>query len=464
MTPHRSYWLEEALSNNQEKSLPELSSSIESDVTILGGGYVGLWTAIRIKQKSPSTNVVVLEQDICGGGASGRNGGFVLSWWPKISSLIKLCGKDKAVQIALDSQQAISEIGTFCRANQIDCHFKQSGWIWTATSKSQMNAWEGVVNRCEELGVDIWQRLTPHEVAKRTGSSAHLAGVVDKTAATLHPARLVRGLRRVALGLGITIFEQTKAIEFSRRAPLVVTTEKGKVATKKLVIATNAWAASIKELSRSIVAITSDMVMTAPAARQLAEIGWVGGESIADSQLMVDYYQVTKGHRIAFGKGGWGIAYGGQIGQDFNRNKERALVVEDDFRRYYPNLKNLKITHDWCGPIDRTPNSLPLLGFLGENKDIIYGVGWSGNGVGPSLIGGQVLSSLALELQDRWANYPLIGKSVGKFPPEPIRYIGAHIVRKAVTAKERAEMDNKRPPYWATQLAKLAPAGLEDKE
>jgi glycine/D-amino acid oxidase-like deaminating enzyme len=178
----------------------------------------------------------------------------------------------------------------------------------------------------------------------------------------------------------------------------------------------------------------------------------------------VDYYHVTKNSRIAFGKGGWGIAYGGNIGFDFDRNMNRAKIVEADFRRYYPQLKDVAITHDWCGPIDRTPNSLPLLGRFDSHDHILYGVGWSGNGVGPSVIGGKVLASLALGKNDRWARYPLVGKSAGRFPPEPIRFVGAHIVRAAVASKERAEIDDKKPSFISVKLASLAPKGLEDKE
>jgi glycine/D-amino acid oxidase-like deaminating enzyme len=173
---------------------------------------------------------------------------------------------------------------------------------------------------------------------------------------------------------------------------------------------------------------------------------------------------VTRGGRVAFGKGGWGIALGGRIGADFDRNAQRARTVEADFRRYYPGLAGVPVTHDWSGPIDRTPNSLPLLGRLGGREHIVYGVGWSGNGVGPSAVGGKILASLALGRDDEWSRHPLVGRSVGSFPPEPIRYVGAHVVRAAVVAKERAEMRGRKPGRIAVRLARLAPAGLEDKE
>lgn len=463
MNPHRSFWLQEALSPN-EKNCPSFQGEGRADVAILGGGYVGLWTALQIKNLDPSCDVAVLEMDICGGGASGRNGGFALSWWPKISSLVKLCGKADGLSVARDSQNAVDEIHAFSQKNGIDCHFNKAGWLWTATSSAQMGAWESVVDLCEKLKVDVFQKLSSEEIGRRSGSVAHRAGVLDKTAATLQPAHLVRGLRRAALESGVRIFENTRVLSFSRSRPVKIRMSAGVLTAEKLVIANNAWAASISELSRSIVAITSDMIVTAPAKEALAKIGWTGGESITDSQTMVDYYQVTRDHRIAFGKGGWGIAMGGCIGKDFDRNSSRAKTVEADFRRYYPCLDSIPVTHDWSGPIDRTPNSLPLLGRFPKHENIIYGVGWSGNGVGPSVIGGKVLASLALDKKDRWASYPLVGRSAGKFPPEPIRFLGAHIVRAAVAAKERKEIEDQKPSFLAVQFSKLAPKGLEDKE
>lgn len=430
----------------------------------MGGGLVGLWTAIRAKQKAPQLRISVLESDFCGSGASGRNGGFVLSYWPKISSLLKLLGKESALRVAKDSESAISEIGAFCREHQINADFRQSGWIWTATSAFQEGAWNSVLKTCESLGVAPFQRLSSQEVQQRTGSKVHRAGIYDPSAAFVHPAKWVMGLRRVALDLGVEIFENTRVKKFTRSQPVEIQTEQGSLRAQTLVIATNAWAASIKELARSLVAITSDMIVTAPAKTEIEACGWRGGEGITDSQTMVDYYQVTADHRIAFGKGGWGIAWGGCLGKDFDVNEHRAATVEEDFRRYYPSFKDVEITHHWCGPIDRTPHSLPLLGGFDHHPNIIYGVGWSGNGVGPSKIGGEILSSLALQLKDEWSDYPLVGKSVGLFPPEPIRYLGAHIVRNAVARKERREIQGLHPHLLDVAISKLAPAGLEDKE
>lgn len=368
MPTHRSFWLQEIAGDAPDA--PALRGAARADVAIIGGGFVGLWTALRIKELAPSCDVVILEQDICGGGASGRNGGFVLSWMSKLSSLEKLFGIQEALRIAHSSETVVDEIAAFCQRHQIDADFRKGGWLWTATTTAQLNAWEGVVRHCEQNGVAAFQRLAPKVVGQRAGSPAHRAGVFIADAAVVQPAALVRGLRRVALSLGVRIFENTKVRTFTRSHPVTIHAEMGTVTAEKLVIASNAWSASIRELSRAIAVISSDIIVTAPAPQQLADMGWHKDLSITDSQTMVDYYRITRDGRVAVGKGGWTIAFGGNIGAKFDRHAQRAAEVTADFRHYYPQLAGVPITHDWSGPIDRTPDSLPRLGCLAGHKNI----------------------------------------------------------------------------------------------
>lgn len=459
---HRSLWLRQVLPDGPPQA--PLSGAQRADVAIVGGGYVGLWSAIRIKERDPGCDVVLLEQDICGGGASGRNGGMVLSWWPKLASLVKLCGAEEAVRLGRASEAAIDDLRAFCESHRIDCHFQRGGLLWTATTPAQIGAWDGVLRLSERLDVHAFRPVSPGELARRTGSPNHLAGVLEAAAATVQPAALARGLRRVALELGVRIFERSRVTGFTRERPLAIRTDgHGLLAADKLILATNAWATALPELRRSLVVVSSDIVTTAPIPERLDEIGWNSGEGITDSQTMVNYYRTTHDGRVAFGKGTAGLAYAGRIGPEFDRSPRRTAMVVAELRRTYPTLADVPVEHDWGGPIDRTPNSLPILGRLGGRAHILYGVGWSGNGVGPSLLGGRVLSSLALGIDDQWSQTPLVDHAHDHFPPEPVRFLGGQIVRQAVLRKEAAERAERRPSKLAIQLARLAPAGLEDK-
>ena len=458
---HRSLWLREALRGTEPEL--RLRGAARADVAIVGGGFVGLWTAVRIKERQPDCDVAVVEQDVCGGGASGRNGGFAISWWCKAPSLVKRFGEEEGLRLARASEEAVDELGAFCEEHGIDAQFRKAGWLWTATTQAQLDGWEDAVRTAERLGADVYERLSPEEVARRAGSPVHRAGVLDKTGAIVHPGFLVRGLARVARDLGVRIYERSRMVALDRSYPPTLRTNGGALTAEKVVLATNAWAAGMRELQTALVVVSSDLLATPPIPERLREIGWTGGEAITDSQLMVDYYRTTQDGRIVFGKGGWGIAFGGRIGSDFDRDARRAAAVEADFRRAYPNLGSVPIVDDWSGPIDRSANGLPLLGRLGGREHILYGVGWSGNGVAPSLLGGRILASLALGADDEWSRSGLVDQRSGRLPPEPIRFVGAHVVREAVRRKEAAEAQERTPNPLAVLLAKLVPAGLEDR-
>ena len=140
-----SHWLTEA-GLSTDDAAPALEGDTRADVCIIGGGFCGLWTAIRLKQRDPSIDIAIVEQGLCGSGASGRNGGFVLSWWAKFGSLCKICPSDEAVRLARASADAVGEIGQFCADNGIDAHYRGDGWLWAATSTPQVGSWDALVN------------------------------------------------------------------------------------------------------------------------------------------------------------------------------------------------------------------------------------------------------------------------------------------------------------------------------
>ena len=141
----RSLWLQEALAAENGGEAPALLEPVRADVCIVGGGYTGLWTALRLNELEPGATIVLLDADICGGGPSGRNGGFALSWWPKIETLIKRAGEEEAFRLVRISERAVDELGAFCEREGIDAHYRRGGWLWTATSPAQVGSWEGAM-------------------------------------------------------------------------------------------------------------------------------------------------------------------------------------------------------------------------------------------------------------------------------------------------------------------------------
>lgn len=454
----RSLWLQEALPGAEKADL--LDGEQRADVCIVGGGYTGLWTALALKEREPALDVAIVEADVCGGGPSGRNGGFVMSWWNKFKTLEKLCGTEEALRIAQASGDAVAEIGAFCEAHGIDAHYRHDGWLWAATSEVQIGSWEETVAICEKAGAEPFVRLSPEEVAHRSGSPTHLAGVFEPTCATVQPALLARGLRRVALERGIRIYEGSPMRRLERSRPLRVHSVLGSLTADTVVLAMNAWLAQVRELERAIAVIASDMVATEPIPERLAEIGWTDGIAISDSRLLVNYYRTTLDGRIAFGLGGGTLARGGHIGPRFQGASPRAHVVAESMWKLYPMLSDVGVPVSWVGPVDRSMTGLPFFGRLGGRPDIVYGGGYSGNGVGPSFLGGKLLASLALGVEDEWSTSPLARGPAQRFVAEPIRYPGGLLVRAAVARKERLDDAGRRPGPVTTRIAGLAPAGL----
>ena len=454
---HRSLWLEEALAVDDGGPAAALEGEQTADVCIVGGGYTGLWTALRIKELEPGCDVAIVEADVCGAGASGRNGGFLTTWWSKLGTLIKACGEEEGMRIARASEEAVDSIEAFCSEHGIDAHFRRGGWLWVATAPAQVGIWESAIQECERHDVHEFVRLTPDELHEHIDQPTHLAGAFEPRTATVHPAHLVRGLRRVALERGVRIYENSPMLSLRRAGRPRVRTPDGEITAGTTALALNAWAAAIPELSRAIVPVTSDLVATAPDHALLERMRWTRAEAIADARLMVHYYQATRDGRIVFGKGGGSLAYNAKIGDDFNHAPRRSAWVAQHMHRILPATVGAEITHTWAGPVARTDDGLPIFGHLADN--VVHGGGYSGNGVGPSWVGGRILASLALGRSDEWSSAGLVRDPGRAFPPEPVRYLGGRVVREAVRMMEEAEDRGEEPGRLAKYVAGFAPAG-----
>jgi glycine/D-amino acid oxidase-like deaminating enzyme len=257
----------------------------------------------------------------------------------------------------------------------------------------------------------------------------------------------------------VRIYERTAMIDLEREAG-VVRTPSGAVRSGAVVLALNAWAIRIRELSRALVAVASDMVATAPMPDRLAENGWTGGEAISNSRLMVHYYRTTKDGRVAFGCGGGRLAFGGRVNSNFDYSGGQTEELKGDLVRLVPAAEGVPVTNAWGGPIDRTTDGLPFAGRLPGRVPIVYGTGYSGNGVAPTLTFAKILASSALGLADEWSGAGLNRGVPTRFPPEPVRFLGGVVVRAAVRRKEGREDRGLGVDPVTRGLAGLAPPGF----
>jgi glycine/D-amino acid oxidase-like deaminating enzyme len=451
----RSLWMEEALDEERAADGPEpLSGGTHADICIVGGGFTGLWTAIEIKKRDPSVEVVLLEASVCGAGASGVNGGFAMTWWPKWGTLTKLVGSDAAA-VARASQNAVAEIGEFVTANGIAADFTAAGWLWAATNAAQLGAWQESIDGWAASGQSPYSPVDAEHAAAMTGSETHLGGVFETGVATLHPGRLVRALRRIAIECGVRVHENTPMTSMEQRGShAVLRTPHGVVTTSQVVMATNAGLVAHRQIRRHLVLLGSDVIATAPCANLIS--GWDTGLAISDSRRLVHYYRTTEDGRVVFGKGGGRVGFGKRLDPHFWGSTERMDEVTDQLHRTFPRLSEVPVTHAWSGAVDYSIDSMPFFGSLSDQPNVHFVAGYSGDGVGPARLAGHILASRALGADDDWSRFPLVREPRGALPPEPARFLGGQIVRRAIGRKEQLEDNGRRPGR-----ALLAVAGLD---
>ncbi len=462
----RNPWLREALADegNPPAQTP-LTGSTDAEVVIVGGGYTGLWTAYRLLELDPQRRVVLLEMDICGGGPSGRNGGFVNAWWDELALLRDLFGDERALECAGEVARSVTEIGAWCERHGIEAHYRKEGMLMASTTPLHDGAWELSTQAAQQLGVgEAYRELTPAEVAKRCRSPVFRGGALMPDAGTVQPARLARGLRAVCTARGAVIHEGTRVRRLRHEGSTVrVTTDSsagpGEIRAGQVVLAMNAWAAGWRPFRRSLVTWSSWMVRTEPIPDLVAErLGWTGGESIIDARFTVHYFHVTADGRIAFGAGGGRPGYDGRIGRSFVDDLAAGRRAAAGFRRIFPQLRDVRLTDMWGGPIDVSADHLPRFGTLAGGR-VHFGFGYSGNGVAPSHLGGRILAALALGSDEPTTRLPIVGAVPRRFPPEPFRYVGARVLREALVRREDGEEEGRRAG-WALRQATRLPRRL----
>jgi glycine/D-amino acid oxidase-like deaminating enzyme len=454
----RSWWLEEAfaLPEFAGEPCPPLGGDARADVVILGGGYTGMWTAWFLKERDPGIDVVILEADICGGGPSGRNGGFCNALWEEADILIREVGEELALQTCLVAERSIEGIREWCEANGVDAWITPGGHMGVATSEVQDDGWRDVVDAARKLGAaeGRFVELTAEEVRVRCESPVFRAGVLTPRTTIVQPARLARGLRRVLLERGVRIYEGSPVARFRGGPPAEVVTRGGSVRAEHAVLGLNAWASQLPRFRRIVMPRASYIVITEPAPEKLEEIGWTGGEGIYDFRTALHYLRTTPDGRLAFGAGGSRAGIGTGLGPRLRYDERSIERLMHDMHRMFPSFRDVRLEAAWGGPIDVTGLHLPSFGTL-PSGNVCFGHGYTGGGVGPCHMGGQILSGLALGVEDEYTRLPLVGIEPRRLPPEPLLSVGAAIVQESIVRKDEAEDDGRRPNPFVDFLARL---------
>lgn len=434
----RCWWLKEAMAHPEfvGEPAPALVGDTTCDVLIIGGGYTGLWTAWQVKRADPGAEVVVLEQDECGFGPSGRNGGFLNSFYDHAETLVELFGEDGALAIITSGAQTVSEMSDWMEDHGVDAWFMQNGYIGVASSPAQKDSWRETIEIAESIGIgDRYRELSKDELDQLCNSPVFEGGYLVINGGTVQPARLARGLRRVCMEAGVRIHEHSPVTAFRSGPPAEARTPGGTVCADQAVLAVNAWAGGWKQFRSSVVARASFMAITAPAPDKLAEINWTSGVSVFDMRAALRYLRTTPDGRIALGVGGERGTWSGRIGPHFAYDEAGTQHAIDAIHRFFPSFRDVPIEGRWGGPIDVAGTHCPWAGTL-PGGNVHYAFGYTGNGVGPSHLMGKILAARCLGVENEFTRLPLVDMEPKRFPPQPFRNIGAALANEATVRRD----------------------------
>jgi glycine/D-amino acid oxidase-like deaminating enzyme len=415
------------------------------DVAIVGAGYTGLWTAYYLTLIDPGIKVAIVEAEIAGFGASGRNGGWVLGTLAGMESRLEDPAlRDSGLALQRAMFDSVDEIGRVCRDESIDCHYAKGGNVTVATERAHRDALIAEVDYWHGLGFGekdvVW--MDPDACSARLGTARNYGGMFLAHCASIHPARLVRGLADVVESRGVSIYERSPALSLE---PGCVATSHGRLHAKMIVRATEAYSKTLPGHARTLLPLHSMMIATEPLPESTwMQIGLHERETFADPRRSVIYGQRTADDRIAFGARGK-YFLGSGIHDRFDANDAIFSHVQATLEALFPILQQHRITHRWGGALGVPRDWRPSVG-IDRKTGLAWGGGYVGEGVAASNLAGRTLAELILERDTERVGLPLVGPAWKTWEPEPLRWIAVSGMLRVGESLDDAERHGRPAP------------------
>lgn len=424
---------------------PALENDIDVDVAIVGGGYTGLWSAYYLAQQDPTLSIAVLEAQVVGFGASGRNGGWCSSYFPtEIDKLGRVFGRTAARSMQDAMHDTVDEVGSVIRSEGIDCDWQQGGAISYARTPLQWQRAQDYISHWED-----WGYGPDHYRLLNAGEAREIGNVPDTYGATwaahvaaIHPARLVRSLAQIVELKRVKIYEHTPVRQINAHE---VVTDKARVTAKFVVRATEGYTPSIKGMKREIAPIYSLMIATNPLSdAQWDEIGLESRATFSDWRNLIIYGQRTADNRFAFGGRGAPYHFASAIKDSYDKHPKVHDSLIHVLTDLFPAATGVKVTHQWGGPLGIARD---WMGSVGLNRDTGYAWagGYVGDGVGTTNLAGRTIADLILGKRTLITQLPWVNHQSPKWEPEPLRWIGANAGLKVMTFADHAEDKSGKP-------------------
>jgi glycine/D-amino acid oxidase-like deaminating enzyme len=426
-----SFWLETCGDDLAPRAPLDGSTSV--DIAILGAGYSGLWTAYYLLQRQPSLKIAIVEKEVAGFGASGRNGSWCTCHFPtSLGAIAEHHGADAARALYHAMADSVDEIERVAIAEGLDIHFAKGGGMSVARGRHQLPAVRGSHEEFKGLGLgDRVQLLDKAETESRVKISDALGAIFYKDAANIHPGRLVRGLARAVERRGVNIYEQTEVTDFTTGANPVLHTKRGDVRAKAIVLCGEAYLTQLPRLRRVLVPIYSLMTLTEPLSpSDWAEIGWKDRECIDSCRLTIEYIAKTADGRILFGGRGAPYHFGSRIDDEYDRHGPTISMFRRNVGKWFPRLKEVKFTHAWGGPLGAPRDFMTTMNY-DPKQGVASARGYVGNGVATTNLSGRVLADLITGHKSTITMLPCVNHRSPNWEPEPFRYIGVHYIQRA---------------------------------
>jgi len=422
---------------------PALPGSTQVDVAIVGAGYTGLWTAYYLAAADPSMRIAVIEREVAGFGASGRNGGWCSALFPApLGRVAGMSGRRQAIAFQRALQATIDEVGRAATAAGIDCHYAKGGTVTLARTPPQVERANAEIAEARAFGFgeeDL--RLLPADEARaRCGATAVSAATYTPHCAAIHPARLVRGLADAVERRDVPIYESTSA---RRLAPGRVDTDHGQVRADIVVRATEGYTGRLPGLRRSVAPVYSLVLATEPLpAAVWDDIGLGRRETFHDHRRLIIYGQRTADDRLVFGGRGAPYHFGSRVRPEYDREPRVFGELRRALVGLFPALRDAAVTHTWGGPLGITRDLFASVG-LARPQGLAWAGGYVGDGVGAANLAGRTLADLITEQDTDLVRLPWVGHRSRRWEPEPLRWLGINAARRVVTWADSVEARNR---------------------
>jgi glycine/D-amino acid oxidase-like deaminating enzyme len=415
-----------------------LASDASVDVAIVGAGFTGLWTAYYLKRLEPSLRVAIVEAEIAGFGASGRNGGWCLGTLSGMEPLFAdPARREGAIALQRAMFDTVDEVGRVCEREGIDCHYAKGGSVSFASVPSHRDLLRGEFEHWQSLGFgeDDLHWLEPDACRARVGAP-NLGGLFLAHCAALHPMRLVRGLADAVEQQGVALYERTPALAID---PGRVVTASGVLQAATVVRATEAYTNTLAGHARTLLPLHSMMIATEPLPETVwKEIGLGERETFADPRRIVIYGQRTADDRLAFGSRG-NYFFGSGVRDRFSASDAAFGQVHDVLLSLFPILRDFSISHRWGGALGVPRNWRPSLG-LDRASGLAWAGGYVGEGVAATNLAGRTVADLILERDSDRVALPWVEPHSRRWEPEPLRWLGVSAIRRAGDSLDIAEL------------------------